>query len=92
MEPPARPPDDRCMPPALRLFVGPDAPLSPAPEPAVTVRLGDLLGATDAAAGRAWISDFADDPVRVTADLAEVLHAARAMRETDGRNSERRAA
>ena len=73
------------MPPALRLFVGPDAPFSPTPEPAVTVSLGDLLGATGAAAGRAWISDFADDPVRVTADLAEVLHAAKAMRECERR-------
>ena len=76
------------MPPALRLFVGPDAPVPfspPTPEPAVTVSLGDLLGATDAAAGRAWISDFADDPVRVTADFAEVLHAVKAMRECERR-------
>ena len=72
------------MPPALRLFA-PDTPPPPAAEPAVTVSLGDLLGATGAAAGRAWISDFADDPVRVTADLAEVLHAAKAMRACERR-------
>ena len=74
------------MPPTLRLFAGPDAPRDDPAAPSVTVTLGDLLGACVAPSvdgkpggGRAWISDFADEPVRVTPDLAELLHASRAM-------------
>ena len=74
------------MPPTLRLFAGPDAPWDEPVAPSVTVTLGDLLGACVAPSadgapgeGRAWISDFADEPVRVTPDLAELLHVSRTV-------------
>ena len=67
------------MPHATIPFPGPDPALPPA-APAVPVCLGDLLdacGAGGATCGRMWVEDFRDDAVLVSADLAEVLHAAR---------------
>ena len=62
----------------LRLFPRQDASRqSGAPD--VPVTLGTLLAAAGANAGRAWLDDFAGEPVLVSADLAEVLHAATAM-------------
>lgn len=45
------------------------------PEPTVRLRLGDFLPwiAHAHRSGHAWLRDLADDPVVVTADLAEVL-------------------
>ena len=57
----------------------PAPPAGPPPAaPAVPVRFGELLAACGpgAGAGRMWVDDFADEPVLVSADLAEVLHAA----------------
>ena len=66
------------MPAILRLFPGPDGP-APAPAPAVPVSLGALLAETGGTGGPAWADDFADDTVLISADLADVLHAARAL-------------
>ena len=63
----------------LRLFPHQDAAAEPG-APDVPVTLGTLLAAAGANAGRAWLGDFAGEPVLVSADLAEVLHAATAMR------------
>jgi len=70
------------MSPALRLFAGPPD----SPPPSVTVTLGELLAACgapprDEAGNRLWLCDFADEPVLVSPDLAELLHAARTMDE-----------
>jgi len=67
----------------LRLFTGED---SPAPVEdsrfSVRVRLGEISNALlDAVRGdRAWLEDFADDEVAVSADLFEVLSAYRRYR------------
>ncbi|QDT18190.1 hypothetical protein [Alienimonas californiensis] len=68
------------MPPTLRLFAGPPD----APTPSVTVSLGDLLGACGVSTeetdgGPLWLSDFADETVLVSPDLADLLHIARSM-------------
>ncbi|NNJ26877.1 hypothetical protein [Alienimonas chondri] len=73
------------MPPTLRLFAGPDSPYAVESQPpSVTVTLGDLLGACgvpteEHVEGRVWLCDFADEPVTVSADLADLMHAARNM-------------
>jgi hypothetical protein len=58
----------------LRLYTGEDAATTLA-EPEVTVSLGEIAQIlTDASHGRrAWLRDFADDQVRISADLHEVL-------------------
>ena len=79
------------MPASLRLFPGPagyDAP----PEPRAAVPLRDLLDVARANAGRAWLEDFAAERVLVSADLADVLFAAKAMHVGPGGSSSRRAA
>ena len=50
----------------------------------ITVALGDILPALADAANvrRAWIEDFADDPITLSADLYEVLLAYRELRPT----------
>lgn len=46
-------------------------------EPEVTVRLGDIsrILADAVRSKRAWLSDFEDDNIQVSADLFEVLSA-----------------
>ncbi len=61
------------MRPRLKLYHGDD--IIEAPEPQVTVRLGDITQIlTDAIrSDRTWLSDFEEDEVQVSADLYEVL-------------------
>ena len=66
------------MPPSLRLFPGPSDPGEDS-APRSAVPLGDLLAVAGAHAGRAWLGDFASERVLVSADLADVLYAAKAM-------------
>lgn len=64
------------MRPRLRLFVGADeTEASTFPEPEVSIRLGELTRILADAIiwDRAWVADFADDDVRISADLFEVL-------------------
>ena len=66
----------------LRVFPNIEADESPAPEPTVRIRLGELLPLV-AMAQRMhfiWLQDFLDDEVQVTADLYEVLQAFRSYR------------
>ena len=73
------------MPPSLRLFPGPDghgpngSGSDDADAPRAAVPLGDLLAVAAAHRGRAWLEDFAAERVLVSADLADVLFAAKAM-------------
>lgn len=64
------------MRPRLRLFTG-DETVGTVAEPDVTVRLGDIteILADAVESNRTWVSDFADDEIRVSADLYEVLSA-----------------
>ena len=60
----------------LRLFVGAEAPDETVyHEPEVTMKLGELTRILADAIiwDRTWIADFADDDVRVSSDLFEVL-------------------
>jgi hypothetical protein len=64
------------MRPRLRLFTGSDEPESTAlQEPEATIRLGELTRILSDAIiwDRTWVTDFADDEVRVSADLYEIL-------------------
>ena len=67
----------------LRVYPTPDDDVTEdAPEPAVRVRLGDLLPLV-AMAQRLnfiWLKDFLDDEVCITEDLYEVLRAFRCQR------------
>ena len=60
----------------LRLFTG-DESIATEPEPTFSVRLGDVSQALlDAVRGnRAWMADFENDEIQVSADLYEVLSA-----------------
>lgn len=64
------------MRPRLRIFTGDDD-CRPAAEPQVNIRLGDVTRALAEAvlSDRAWLSDFEDDEIRVSADLYEVISA-----------------
>ena len=67
----------------LRLFVGADAPeLTAYQEPEVSMKLGELTRILADAIiwDRTWIADFADDDVRISADLYEVLSTYSQMR------------
>ena len=67
----------------LRLFVGAEAPESAAyQEPEVSMKLGELTRILADAIiwDRTWIADFADDDVRISADLYEVLSTYSQMR------------
>ncbi len=67
----------------LRLFVGADAPEMPVyPEPEVSMKLGELTRILADAIiwDRTWIADFADDDVRISTDLFEVLSTYSQMR------------
>lgn len=64
------------MRPRLRLFVGADEQETATyPEPDVSIRLADLTRILADAIiwDRTWIQDFADDEIRISADLFEVL-------------------
>jgi hypothetical protein len=64
------------MRPRLRLFVGSDEPETLAfPEPEVSMKLGELTRILADAIiwDRTWVSDFADEDVKVSADLHEIL-------------------
>lgn len=66
------------MRPHLRLFTGSDASATAlSTEPEVTVSLGHLLRVLAHAqrGNRAWLKDFSDDEVRISADLYEVIEA-----------------
>lgn len=75
------------MPPHLHIYREPESPvgvLEGQPEPAVGVRLRDLLPLV-AMAQRMnfiWLKDFLDDEVRITEDLHEVLKNFRPQRPT----------
>lgn len=67
----------------LRLFVGAEAPeMTVDPEPGVSMKLGELTRILADAIiwDRTWIADFADDDLRVSADLFEVLSSYSQMR------------
>jgi hypothetical protein len=67
----------------LRLYpTAEEAPDLEFPEPAVRVRLGDLLPLVALAEkyNYLWLQDFLDDEVSVTDDLYEVLRAFRSYR------------
>lgn len=70
------------MRPRLRLFIGEDEPETAVAEPEVDMKLGDLTRVLADAIiwDRSWIRDFADDDVRVPADLYEVLSVYSQMR------------
>ena len=71
------------MRPRLRLFVGAEAPeISVFPEPEVSMKLGELTRILADAIiwDRTWIADFADDDIRISADLFEVLSSYSQMR------------
>ena len=73
------------MRPRLRLFVGADEPESLSfPEPEVSMKLGELTKILADAIiwDRTWVSDFADDDVRVSSDLFEVLSSYAHLRPT----------
>ena len=69
------------MRPKLRIFRGDDAVVT-APDPEVTVQLGDILRVLEDSVrwDRAWLQDFADDEVRISADLHEIISAYSDMR------------
>lgn len=60
----------------LRLFTGDEADVIPM-SPHVTVKLGDISRALVDAnrRSRTWLDDFADDEIKVSADLYEVISA-----------------
>ena len=73
------------MRPRLRLFVGADEPESLSfPEPEVSIKLGELTRILADAIiwDRTWISDFADDDIRISSDLFEVLSSYAHLRPT----------
>ena len=74
---------DSRMRPRLRLFVGAEAPeVSVFPEPEVSMKLGELTRILADAIiwDRTWIADFADDDIRISADLFDVLSSYSQMR------------
>jgi hypothetical protein len=67
---------DSRMRPRLRLFVGAEEPETlTLPEPEVSMKLGELTRILADAMiwDRTWVADFADDDIRISADLYEVL-------------------
>lgn len=64
------------MRPKLKLFVGADEPETLTfPEPEVFISLGELsrIIADAMIWDRTWVADFADDEVKISADLYDVL-------------------
>jgi hypothetical protein len=73
------------MPAHLRVFPAPedlDDEDRDSSEPAIRIRLGDLLPLMALAQKMhfIWLKDFLDDEVRISADLHDVLQAFRGMR------------
>jgi len=70
------------MRPRLRLFIGEDEPETAVAEPEMTMKLGDLTRVLSDAIiwDRTWVSDFADENVRVSSDLYEILSVYSQMR------------
>ena len=77
--------------PYLRVYFGPEdrddqtiIPGSTESRPKLTVMLGEILPALADAVNthRAWVHDFADDPVVISTDLYEVLLAYQELRPT----------
>jgi hypothetical protein len=72
------------MPSHLRVFPGPDEEVDEVEpsEPAVRIRLGDLLPLVAMAQKMhfIWLKDFLDDEVCISADLHDVLQAFRGVR------------
>ena len=73
----------------LRVYTGPEIDQAPrsivqdaAGADTVTVTLGEVLPllADAVASNRTWLGDFADDPVRISTDLHDVLQAYRHFR------------
>jgi hypothetical protein len=72
------------MPAHLRVYPAPDdadAPVESA-EPAIRIRLGDLLPLVAMAQRQhfIWLQDFLDDEVRISGDLHDVLMAFRSCK------------
>ncbi|MEC7557252.1 MAG: hypothetical protein VX311_08570 [Planctomycetota bacterium] len=69
------------MRPRLRIFTGEDH-VATLPEPAVNITFAELTEILSDASrtDRTWLRDFADDEVRVSPDLYEVLCAFRHLR------------
>lgn len=64
------------MRPRLKLFIAADEPETLTfPEPEVSIKLGELTRILADAMiwDRTWVADFADDEVRISSDLFEVL-------------------
>ncbi len=70
------------MRPRLRLFNGQNEPEVTMAEPEVTMRLEELTRILADAIiwDRTWIQDFADDEIRISSDLYEVLMAYKQMK------------
>lgn len=71
------------MRPRLRLFVGAEVPEPTVfAEPEVSMKLGELTRILADAIiwDRSWIADFADDDIRISADLFDVLSTYSQMR------------
>ena len=70
------------MRPRLRLFIGEDEPETAVAEPEMTMKLGELTRVLSDAIiwDRTWVSDFADENVRVSSDLYEILSVYSQMR------------
>jgi len=69
---------EKLMRPRLRLFLGAEEPeMATLPEPEVSIKLGELARILSDAMiwDRTWISDFAEDEIRISSDLFEVLSA-----------------
>ncbi len=66
----------------LRLYTGDDVDVLPMRPQTMSVRLADVTRAlTDAAhRERTWLDDFADDEIRISADLFEIINAYTEMR------------
>ena len=67
----------------LRLFVGAEAPeMTVYHEPEVSMKLGELTRILADAIiwDRTWIADFADDEIKISADLFEILSSYSQMR------------
>lgn len=69
------------MRPKLRIFRG-DDPVPTMPAPQVTIQLSQLISVLRDSVqfDRAWLDDFADDEVKVSADLYEIITAYSDMR------------
>ncbi len=61
----------------LKLYLGEDQPSTSVVEPEVTMTLGEVaeILADAVRTRRAWLRDFEDDRIQVSADLYEVLSA-----------------